>query len=49
LAQSVGVDFKDWDATVNRAQAVRDHAQQVLDAEGYRSGTGNTTGIGTNG
>jgi hypothetical protein len=49
VAASVGGDVQAWDAVVTRSQAVRDHAQQVLDAEGYRSGTGNTSGIGANG
>jgi len=46
VAQSVNGNVQAWQDILTRAQTVREHAQNVLDAEGFRSGTGDTSGIG---
>jgi hypothetical protein len=49
VAQGIQGNVQAWEGVLNRAQALRDHAQEVLDAEGFRSGGGDTSGIGKNG
>lgn len=48
VATGIQGNVQAWEAVVNRAAGVRDHAQEVLDAEGFRSGSGDTSGIGKN-